>query len=182
MSVCSSRPVSLNLVTESDVKDRRCNGRFPGLMLRRLTRVNECFGLWLLKNSFSRKAASNPVIENVYPDREDRLQGFLHDEFSVSSPRLSFFNKHICWQQLTFHGKENKCKPKLTWTAASHTLKAIARGGSPASGLDGGGWGMKCKNPLRPKTKKMSPTKWRATVDAAFVASLLLGEANRLEP
>ena len=38
-----------------------------------LKALNECFGLWLLKNSFSAQTASNPVIENVYPVRENRL-------------------------------------------------------------------------------------------------------------
>ena len=34
-----------------------------------------------------------------------------------------------CWQQLTFGGKENKCKPKLPireLRARPHSLKAIA--------------------------------------------------------
>jgi hypothetical protein len=35
--------------------------------------ICECPKVWLLKNSFSAKTASNPVIENVYPARENRL-------------------------------------------------------------------------------------------------------------
>jgi hypothetical protein len=33
--------------------------------------------VWLLKNSFSAQTASNPVTENVYPVRENRLWGIL---------------------------------------------------------------------------------------------------------
>jgi hypothetical protein len=39
---------------------------FPGALAERL-------GEWLLKNSFSAQTASNPVIENVYPVRENHL-------------------------------------------------------------------------------------------------------------
>ena len=39
----------------------------------RLEWLNERFGLWLLKNSYSAQTASNPVMEDVYPARENRL-------------------------------------------------------------------------------------------------------------
>jgi hypothetical protein len=35
--------------------------------------LDECIGEWVLKNSFFAQMASNPLIENVYPVRENRL-------------------------------------------------------------------------------------------------------------
>src|SRR5580704_2053033 len=42
----------------------------------------------------------------------------------------------------------------------------------PATPL-GGGSGMKCRKPFRPKTRKITPAKYRATVDAVFIRVLL---------
>jgi hypothetical protein len=51
----------------------------PGAIRSELRTIPEidslscCEQAWLLKNSFSAQTASNPVIENVYPVRENRL-------------------------------------------------------------------------------------------------------------
>ena len=42
----------------------------------------------------------------------------------------------------------------------------------PATPL-GGGSGMKCRKPFRPKTRKITPARYRATVDAVFITDLL---------
>jgi hypothetical protein len=45
----------------------------PFLILDEQNSVTGCQQAWLLKNSFSAQTSSNPVIENVYPVRENRL-------------------------------------------------------------------------------------------------------------
>jgi hypothetical protein len=54
-------------------------GSFILTFLKKCTsfRFNECFGLWMFKNSVSVQTAPNPVIDNVYSDRENRLWGIL---------------------------------------------------------------------------------------------------------
>src|ERR1700676_1152773 len=42
----------------------------------------------------------------------------------------------------------------------------------PATPL-GGGSGMKCRKPFRPKTRKITPARYRAIVDAVFIQVLL---------
>src|ERR1700751_1060689 len=42
----------------------------------------------------------------------------------------------------------------------------------PATPL-GGGSGMKCRKPFRPKTRKITPDRYRAIVDAVFITDLL---------
>ena len=42
----------------------------------------------------------------------------------------------------------------------------------PATPL-GGGSGMKCRKPFRPKTRKITPARYRAIVDAVFITVLL---------
>jgi hypothetical protein len=49
----------------------------------------------VLKNSLSRKTASNLRIENVYRSRESRLQGNLTQRVFRESPRKEFFNSHF---------------------------------------------------------------------------------------
>ena len=40
----------------------------------------------------------------------------------------------------------------------------------PASSDDGGGCGMKCRKPFEPKTMKTNASKYRAMVEAIFIA------------
>jgi hypothetical protein len=42
-----------------------------------------------------------------------------------------------------------------------------------ANGFVGGGWYMKLRNPFKPKTVKIRPSKYLAVMDATFIRRLL---------
>jgi hypothetical protein len=50
------------------------------------------------KSPFFSKTAEISGIENVYPRRERRLQGFLTQSFSDHFSGSEFFNSHNCFQ------------------------------------------------------------------------------------
>ena len=55
----------------------------------------------MMKNSFYCTKASNPLIENVHPVRENRLYGILATmNFPRVTTRMSFFNTHVRLQQV----------------------------------------------------------------------------------
>jgi hypothetical protein len=54
----------------------------------------------VLKNSLFLKTAKIWGIENVHPNGESRLYGFLTQSFFDQFPEVEFFNSHACFQQL----------------------------------------------------------------------------------
>jgi hypothetical protein len=64
--------------------------------------VNECYRLWLLKNSLTRKRAEKLCNRKPYKRRSLFGWTFSISQIPVVLAKQEFFNSHACSQQLTF--------------------------------------------------------------------------------
>ena len=62
--------------------------------------LNECFGLWVLKNPSSAQTASNSVIEKCPPGPRKSFVGHPGAMNFCEFSEDEFFNTHVCYRQV----------------------------------------------------------------------------------